>query len=373
MSETKAGLEGVVAGQSSICFIDGQAGELVYRGIDIHELAARSNFEEVAYLLWFGRLPKKGELEDLRGRLRAQYGLPAGVVDGLRAIAPNATPMDALRTGVSALAAFDPDAQETTPDANIRKSIRLTAQFGTLVATYDRLRRGLPLLEPDTSRGIAANFLYLLNGKEPTETAVKALDTALILHADHGFNASTFAARVCASTLADMHSAVTAAVATLKGPLHGGANERVMEMLKEIGSADRAEAWVQEKLGQKQRIMGIGHRVYKVLDPRAIHLKRMSEALCRQAGQAHWFEISQRVEDTVVQAKGLYPNVDFYSASTYHVLGLSADVFTPIFAVSRISGWTAHLLEQYADNRLIRPRQEYVGPKGVPYVPLAER
>jgi citrate synthase len=373
MSEARAGLEGVVAGRSSICFIDGQAGVLLYRGIDIHELAPRSTFEETAYLLWFGRLPKKSELEDLEHRLRAQYGLPGGVVAVLRSLAPRATPMDALRTGVSALAAFDPDATLTKPDANVRKAIRLTAQLGALVATYDRLRRGLPVLEPDTSRSVAANFLYLLNGKEPSETAVRALDTALVLQADHGFNASTFAARVAASTLADMHSAVTAAVATLKGPLHGGANEKVMEMLEAIGTVERAESWVKEKLARRERIMGIGHRVYKVLDPRAIHLKRMSEVLGRQAGEPHWFEISQRIEDTVVQAKGLYPNVDFYSASTYHVLGLSPDLFTPVFAVSRISGWTAHLLEQYADNRLIRPEQDYAGPKGAAYVPLAER
>ncbi len=373
MSDTKAGLKGIVAGRSAISYIDGEAGVLIYRGIDIHELAPRSTFEETAYLLWFGRLPKRGELEDLERRVRAQYGLPGGVVDVLRALAPSATPMDALRTGVSALASFDPDAGSSTPDANLRKAIRLTAQFGVLVATYDRLRRGLPILEPDSSRGVAANFLYLLNGAEPNETAVKALDTAFILHADHGFNASTFAARVTASTLADLHSAVTSAVATLKGPLHGGANEKVMEMLKAIGATERAEDWVRTRLAQKERIMGVGHPVYKVLDPRAIHLKRMSEALCRQAGQGHWYEISQRIEDTVVQAKGLYPNVDFYSASTYHVLGLTADLFTPVFAVSRISGWTAHVLEQHADNRLIRPLQEYAGPRDVPYVPLAER
>lgn len=373
MPEVKAGLEGIVAGQSSISFIDGTAGVLIYRGIDIHELAPRSTFEETAFLLWFGHLPKKSELDDLTDKFRSQYALAGGVIDVLRACARTSSPMEALRTGVSVLSAFDPDSADMSPEANVRKSIRLTAQLGTMVATIERIRTDQPVLEPEPSRGLAANFLYLLNGSEPSETAARALDTALVLHADHGLNASTFSARVTASTLSDMHSAVTSAVGTLKGPLHGGANQAVMEMLTDIGQLDRADAWVEEALAQKKRIMGIGHRVYKTLDPRAIHLKRMSKELGEQAGEPHWFRISERIEDIVLKLKGLYANVDFYSASTYHVLGLPTDLFTPIFAFSRVTGWTAHLLEQYADNRLIRPRIEYVGPRDVPYVPIQER
>jgi citrate synthase len=371
--EVKAGLEGVYVGQSSISFIDGQEGVLIYRGIDIHELAPKSTFEETAFLLWFGHLPDRGELADLENQIRSQYALPEGVVEILGGLPRTTSPMEALRTGVSALSGFDPDAADMSKDANVRKTVRLTAQFGTLVATYHRLRQGKPVLAPDDSRSISANFLYLLNGEEPSETAVRALDTALILHADHGLNASTFAARVTASTLSDMHSALTSAVGTLKGPLHGGANEKVMEMLTAIGTVDKADAWVKQALEAKERIMGIGHRVYKTLDPRAIHLKRMSKELGEQAEEPHWYIISERVEDAVKRAKGLDANVDFYSASTYHVLGLTSDLFTPIFAVSRVAGWTAHLLEQYADNRLIRPRLEYVGPKNVPYVPIEER
>lgn len=373
MPDVKAGLEGVYVGQSSISFIDGQEGVLIYRGIDIHDLAPVSNFEETAFLLWFGHLPSQEELRDLEQKIRSQYALPKGVIDILGNLPRTTSPMEALRTGVSALSGFDPDAVDMDKDANVRKAIRLTAQFGTLVATYDRLRKGKPLLEPDDSRSIAGNFLYLLNGEEPSETAVRALDTALILHADHGLNASTFAARVTASTLSDMHSALTSAVGTLKGPLHGGANEQVMVMLQEIGDPEKADEWVDRALKEKQRVMGIGHRVYKTLDPRAIHLKRMSKELGEQAGQPHWYVISEKVEDIVRRAKDLYANVDFYSASTYHVLGIETDLFTPIFAVSRVAGWTAHLLEQYGDNRLIRPRLEYVGPKNVPYVPLGER
>jgi citrate synthase len=371
--DVKAGLEGVYVGQSSISFIDGQEGVLIYRGIDIHELAPGSSFEETAFLLWFGHLPDQDELGDLEHKIRSQYVLPTGVIDILGDLPRTTSPMAALRTGVSALSGFDPDAGEMDKDANVRKATRLTAQFGTLVATYDRLRKGKPILQPDASRSIAGNFLYLLNGEEPSETAVRALDTALILHADHGLNASTFAARVTASTLSDMHSALTSAVGTLKGPLHGGANEQVMVMLQEIGDPEKADEWVDRALEKKQRIMGIGHRVYKTLDPRAIHLKRMSKELGEQAGQPHWYAISEKVENIVRRARDLYANVDFYSASTYHVLGIETDLFTPIFAVSRVAGWTAHLLEQYGDNRLIRPRLEYVGPKNVPYVPIGER
>ena len=373
MPEVKAGLEGVIAGQSNLSFIDGEAGVLIYRGLDIHELAPKSNFEETTYLLWNGHLPKKSELEELERQIRQNYALPGGVIDLLKGIPTSTPPMEALRTMVSALSSFDPDSSDMSREANIRKSIRLTAQFGTIVASYERLRRGQEILEPNESRSISGNFLYLLNGEEPSDTAVRALDTALILHADHGLNASTFAARVTASTLSDMHSALTSAVGTLKGPLHGGANEQVMRMLEEIQTIDKADEWVKNALANKQRIMGIGHRVYKTLDPRAIHLKRMSQELGEQAGEPHWYQISERIEEIVKNEKGLYANVDFYSASTYHVLGLQTDLFTPIFAVSRVSGWTAHLLEQYGENRLIRPRLEYIGPKNVPYVPIQER
>lgn len=373
MPEVKAGLEGIYVGQSSLSFIDGEAGTLIYRGIDIHELAPKSTFEETAYLLWFGHLPKKAELEDLEREIRSNFAIPGGVIDILRGLPKSTIPMEALRTGVSALSGFDSESEDMSTEANVRKSQRLTAQFGTLVATYDRIRRDQPVLEPDPNRSIASNFLYLLNGTEPSQTAERALDTALVLHADHGLNASTFAARVTASTLSDMHSALTSAVGALKGPLHGGANERVMAMLKEIDDLSRAEDWIKNALAEKQRIMGIGHRVYKTLDPRAIHLKRMSRELGEQAGQTKWYQMSELIEETVKKAKGLYANVDFYSASTYHVLGLTADVFTPIFAVSRVAGWTAHILEQYADNRLIRPRLEYVGPRNVPYVSMQER
>ena len=370
----KAGLEGVVAADSSICYIDGDAGILSYRGYNIHTLAENATFEETAYLLWFGRLPKRAELEELQQKLAAARGLPAAVMDFLRALPPKTVPMHMLRTAVSALSIYDPDAEDMSEQANIRKSIRLTAQMGTVVAAFARLRDGKQPVDPDPALSYAANFLYMLNGTRPAEVSAKTLDIALILHADHEFNASTFAGRVTAGTLADLHSATTSALGALKGPLHGGANEAVMKILAPIGSADEAVAHVREMLAAKKKVPGFGHRVYRTEDPRATHLRRMSEALGRQHNDPKWFEMSRAIEQLVNSEKRLNANVDFYSASTYHVLGIPIDLFTPVFAMSRITGWTAHFLEQYANNRLIRPRSDYVGPPvGQPWVPIEQR
>lgn len=373
--ETTKGLEGVVAANSSICYIDGDAGVLAYRGIDIHELADHSNFEEVCYLLWFGKLPTRAELQEFRMQLVRERKLDAQIVSLLRQAPKHALPMDVLRTMVSALAFFDPEEKSNTAEANLHKSLRLTSQIAMIVAAYDRVRKGLPLVEPDRSLSHAGNFLYMLNGEVPSDTATKALDIALILHADHELNASTFAARVTAATLSDMHSAITSAIGALKGPLHGGANEEVFKILESIDSAgaDPVE-YVKGMLAQKKKIPGFGHRVYTTEDPRATHLRQMSRDLGYSSGQAKWFETSRKIEQFINQEKKLNANVDFYSASTYHTLGIEIDLFTPIFAVSRISGWTAHVMEQLGDNRLIRPRAEYVGP-AYPnkYVPMEKR
>ena len=363
MTHAPKGLEGVVATTSKICYIDGDNGVLAYRGIDIHELAEKSNFEETCFLLWHGKLPSADELQHLRGRLAVERKLDAAVVDFLSRAPKSAAPMDVLRTAVSFLGLSDPDGKSNDHDANVRKSIRLTSQIAMIVAGYDRLRKGKKLVEPDASLSHAANFLLLLNGAKPSETAERALDIALILHADHELNASTFAARETASTLSDMHSAITSAVGTLKGPLHGGANEAVFHILEKIDAigADPV-AYVRDMLANKQKVSGFGHRVYRTEDPRATHLRRMSEDLCHASGQPKWFEMSRKIEQFVKAEKKLNANVDFYSASTYHVLGIDVDLFTPIFAVSRISGWAAHVIEQLDDNRLIRPRADYVGP-----------
>jgi citrate synthase len=372
----KAGLEDVVAAPSAICYLDGDRGVLAYRGYDIHELANRSTFEETCYLLWHGYLPSRAALGELQSRLAASRPLPEGILRLMRMLPP-ADGMDALRTVVSALAHYDPDAGNTSGDAPYRTSVRLTAQVGSVVATLARLSRGGHPIAPDPALGHAANFLYMLTGDRPAETAVRALDIALILHADHEFNASTFAGRVAAATLTDVHSAITAAVATLKGPLHGGANAEVMQLLLTIGpdASDRMiDDAIRVRLGRKEKIPGFGHRVYRTEDPRATHLRRMSQELGQRAGNARWFEMSQRIEALVKSEKKLNPNVDFYSASTYYLLGIPIEFFTPLFAVSRMSGWTAHLLEQYANNRLIRPRAEYVGPDyPQPYLPLDTR
>ncbi len=369
------GLEGVVATTSGICYIDGERGILAYRGIDIHELADKSTFEEVCYLLLFGRLPTRTELRDFSLNLVRERKLDAGIISLLHQAPRHALPMDVLRTTVSALSYWDPEEQVNTHDANVHKSIRLTAQIAMIVAAYDRIRKGKPLVEPDRSLSHAGNFLWMLTGEPPSKTAERALDVALILHADHELNASTFAARVTAATLSDMHSAITSAIGALKGPLHGGANEAVFRILEQIDSsgADAVE-FVNGMLAQKKKVPGFGHRVYHTEDPRATHLRQMSKELGTSSGEIKWFEISRRIEEFIKQDKKLNANVDFYSASTYHTLGIDIDLFTPIFAVSRISGWTAHVLEQLDDNRLFRPRAEYIGPAyPAPYVPMDRR
>ena len=357
------GMEGIVATNSSICYIDGDLGVLAYRGIDIHELADRSNFEETCYLLWFGRLPKPAELTELRERLARERHLDPAIVEFLRTVPKTALPMDVLRTAVSALAFYDADEKNNDHDANVRKAIRLTSQIAMIVAAYDRIRKGKPVVEADRSLSHAANFLLQLTGTRPSSTAERALDIALILHADHELNASTFAARVTAATLSDMHSAITSAIGALKGPLHGGANEAVYRILASIDREKSDPAvYVRNMLAQKKKIPGFGHRVYNTEDPRATHLRVMSRDLGRSSGQPQWYDMSEKIENLVKTEKKLNANVDFYSASTYYVLGIDEDLFTPVFAVSRISGWTAHVIEQLDDNRLIRPRADYIGP-----------
>jgi citrate synthase len=358
------GLEGIVATTSGVCYIDGDAGVLAYRGIDIHELADHSNFEETCYLLWFGKLPNAGELKELRERLAAERTLDPGIIKFLREAPRTALPMDVLRTAVSALAFYDADNRKNDHDANVRKAIRLTSQIAMIVAAYDRIRKDKPVVDADRALSHSANFLWQLNGTKPSSTAERALDIALILHADHELNASTFAARVTAATLSDMHSAITSAIGALKGPLHGGANEAVYRILEAIDQekADPVEH-VRGMLAQKKKVPGFGHRVYHTEDPRATHLRVMSRDLGKSSGQPQWYEMSEKIEQFVKMEKKLNANVDFYSASTYHVLGLDEDLFTPIFAVSRISGWAAHVIEQLDDNRLIRPRADYVGPE----------
>ena len=363
MTQAPKGLEGVVATTSKICYIDGENGVLAYRGIDIHELAQKSSFEETCYLLWYGKLPGDAELRELSDQLAAERKLDAAVVEFLSRLPRGAQPMDVLRTAVSALALYDPQASANDHAANVRKSIRLTSQIAMIVAAYDRLRKGKTIVSPDSQLSHAANFLLMLTGEKPSDTAERALDIALILHADHELNASTFAARVTAATLSDMHSAITSAIGTLKGPLHGGANEAVFHFLEEIDrrQMDPVE-YIRGMLTQKKKISGFGHRVYHTEDPRATHLRRMSQDLGRTSGEPKWFEMSRKIEQFMKSEKKLNANVDFYSASTYHVLGIDVDLFTPIFAVSRISGWTAHVIEQLDDNRLIRPRADYIGP-----------
>lgn len=369
------GLEGIVAAHSGICWIDGDAGVLAYRGIDIHELAEKSTFAETAYLLWFGKLPTQAELAGFRAQLVAGRVLPPEILRMLETLPKHAMPMEVLRTIVSALSLYDADEKDNSHDANVRKSFRLTSQIAMIVAAYDRIRKGKKVVSPDPALSHAGNFLWMLNGEKPSATAERALDVALILHADHELNASTFAARVIAATLSDMHSAITGAIGALKGPLHGGANEAVMRILFEIDKqgADPVE-YVRQMLAEKKKISGFGHRVYHTEDPRATHLRRMSEDLGRASGNPKWFEMSRKIELFVNKEKGLNANVDFYSASTYTTLGIDVDLFTPIFAISRIAGWAAHVIEQLDDNRLIRPRAEYNGPEyPAKYVPMEKR
>jgi 2-methylcitrate synthase len=369
------GLEGVVATKSSICWIDGDAGVLSYRGIDIHELATRSTFEETTYLLWFGKLPTADELSGFSANLAAARALDPKILDLLRSVPSSATPMEVLRTAVSLLSMYDADEKDSSHDANVRKSYRLTAQIAMIVAIYDRIRKGKQVVEADKSLSHAANFLWMLNGEKPSDTATKALDIALILHADHELNASTFAARVIAATLSDMHSAITGAIGALKGPLHGGANEATMKLLYAIeASGQDPVEYVRQMFARKEKISGFGHRVYHTEDPRATHLRRMSEDLGKSSGSTKWFDMSRKIELFVKEEKKLNANVDFYSASTYTTLGIDIDLFTPIFAVSRIAGWAAHVIEQHDDNRLIRPRADYVGPAyPQAYTPISQR
>ena len=369
------GLEGIIATKSSICWIDGEAGVLAYRGVDIHDLAVHSTFEETTYLLWFGALPTAAQLADFSKELATARTLNWRIYDFLRSVPTDATPMEVMRTAVSLLSLYDADEKDMSHDANVRKAYRLTSQIAMIVAIFDRIRKGKSIVDPDRSLGHSANFLKMLNGKNPLPEAERALDVALILQADHELNASTFAARVIASTLSDMHSAIVGAIGALKGPLHGGANAETMKLLFAI---DEAEAdpveYVRNLLARKVKISGFGHRVYVTEDPRATHLRKMSEDLGKAAGNTKWFDMSRKIELFIKEEKKLNANVDFYSASTYTTLGIEIDLFTPIFAVSRIAGWAAHVIEQLDDNRLIRPRADYIGPVYPnPYVPMAER
>jgi len=368
-----AGLEDVVAGTSAICFIDGVEGRLVYCGYDIHDLAEQATFEEVVYLLWHGELPTSEQLVALKNKLFANAALPSEIIQLMKALPKQALPMEMLRTAVSALSMYDPDGDQNEPEVNRRRALRLVARIPTIVAAAHRIRQGLEPIAPRFDLNLASNFLYMFSGTVPNDLHSHAFDIALILHADHELNASTFSARVTAATLSDMYSAITSAIGTLKGPLHGGANEQVMKMLIEIGGIDSAEKWITDALASKRKIMGFGHRVYRTEDPRATHLRGMSKQIGEQVGQPEWYAMSQVIETIVKQQKKLNPNVDFYSASMYHAMGIPTDLFTPIFACSRVSGWTAHVLEQYANNRIIRPRAEYTGPTRRSFVPINQR
>jgi len=368
-----AGLRGVVAAQSAIGDVNGEEGILIYQGYNIHDLAEHSTFEEVIFLLWNGRLPKSDELADLKARFQANYAIPSEIIEMMKTFPKDASPMDVLRTTVSALGFYDKDGHKTDRDAAVQTAVKLTGQLGTLVAAWERIRSGQDVIAPDSSLSIAENFLYMMRGEKPEADETHIFDVALILHADHELNASTFTTRVVSGTLADMYGAVTAGVAALAGPLHGGANTNVMKMLLEIGDEDKVEAWVDEALASKRKIMGIGHAVYKTEDPRATWLRKFSKQLGEKYGNLKWFEMSQKIENLMHEKKGMYPNVDFYSASAYYLMGIPLDQYTPIFAVSRISGWTGHILEQYGNNKLIRPRAEYIGARDQKYVPIDER
>jgi citrate synthase len=367
------GLAGIVAAESALSFIDGQAGRLSYRGFDIHVLATHASFLEAVFLLWYDALPSAPELAAFAGTLAGQRALPVKLGRLLRVLPADSSPMATLRTAVSVAGQLDPEADDNSRDADLRKAGRLLAVMPTVVAAFDRLRRGIEPVEPDPDLDHAANFLYMLHGDRPSETAARALDTSLLLYLEHGLNASTFTARVVASTLSDLHSAVTAAISALKGSLHGGANAKAMEMLLEIGEPDEVDGYVDRALAEKRKLMGFGHRVYRTEDPRATHLRRMSEALSRDAGKDRWFELSRRVEESMLERKGLHCNVDFHCATVYYSLGLPIDLYTPLFAIGRLGGWAAHVMEQHANNRLIRPRAEYTGELDRPWVPMEHR
>ncbi len=373
---TDIGLVNTIVARSSLSFINGEEGVLEYVGFDIDSLARQSTFEECTYLLWNRRLPSRAELADFTAQVRSNYDLSESMWDLIVSLPRDANPMHALRTMTSALALEDPACDDPSEEANLRKSMTMLAKMPALIAGFDRHRKGLDLVRPDEEATLAENFLYMLNGEKPTERMARAMDICLILHADHGFNASTFASLVTISTLSDMYSAVTTAIGTLKGPLHGGANQGVMYMLQEIESLDDVESYVLNKFANKEKIMGFGHRVYKAYDPRATYLKTFAEGIAQDTGNMELFEKSKKIEeimDREVGAKGIYPNVDFYSATTYFSLGIDLDLFTTLFAMSRVSGWTAHCLEYLAENRLIRPRCDYVGPHELAYVPITQR
>ncbi|MBK7393887.1 MAG: citrate synthase [Chloracidobacterium sp.] len=372
-SAAAAGLRGVVAAQSSIGDVNGEQGILIYQGYDIHDLAEHATFEEVVYLLWHGNLPTAAELDTLKAELRANYEVPAQVLELMKQFPKTADPMDVLRTAVSTLDFFDPAGHATDRENATRAATKITGQIGTIAAAWDRIRNGKDVISPDKSLGIAENFLYMLNGERPDADEARMFDVCLILHADHELNASTFTTRVVAGTLADMYGCVTAGIAALAGPLHGGANTAVMKMLIEIGEPDKVDGWLEKALEEKRKIMGIGHAVYKTEDPRATWLRRYSKHMADKTGTLKWYEMSQRIENLMLEKKGMHPNVDFYSASTYYLMGIALDMYTPIFAVSRISGWTGHILEQYAHNKLIRPRAEYIGERDRKYVAIGER
>ncbi|HNP69782.1 MAG TPA: citrate synthase [Kouleothrix sp.] len=367
------GLEGIVAAATAISYIDGINGRLFYRGIDINDLAQHSTFEETTALLWYGKLPTAGQFESFQRKFLENRQIPNEILALLMSLPKKTAPMEVLRTAVSALSSYDPDDLDNSLEANVHKSTRLTASMPTIVAAWDRIRKGQWPILPHNTLGHAANFLYMLTGKEPDAKSAQVLDTCLILHADHGLNASTFSARITASTLSDLHSAITSALGTLKGPLHGGANEQVMHMLREIGQVDRVDQYIRGAVNAKKKIMGFGHRVYKADDPRAAWLQRLSRELAESSGNRKWYDMSERIRVLVQESKPLPVNVDFYSASVYYTLGIPIDLFTPIFAISRVAGWTAHVYEQYSDNRLIRPESEYIGPMDVQYTPMAER
>jgi citrate synthase len=362
MPVTAKGLEGIVANSTSLSDVLGQEGILIYAGYDINEIAGNASFEETIHLLWHGELPNRAQLDTLSKKLRAARELPQPIVDFLRNAPKNAGPMDVIRTAVSMLGLYDANPKDESPEANYNRSVSITAKMGVITAYFHRARKGLDLPPVRTDLSEAAHFLYLINGTEPSAEAARTLDVAYVLHADHGMNASTFSARVTIATLSDMYSAITSAIGTLKGPLHGGANEGVIHMLQEIGSEDKVDAWVETQLEQKKKIMGIGHRVYKVLDPRAPHLREMAIILSNQLGEPKWIRMSERIASILKERKGLNANVDFYSATVYYSMGIPTDLFTPIFAIARAAGWTGHVMEQLADNRLYRPLSEYTGP-----------
>ena len=368
-----AGLRGVVAAQSAIGDVNGEKGVLIYQGYDIHDLAENSTFEEVVYLLWNGKLPQARELADLIEQFQANYAVPDQILEMMATFPKDANPMDVLRTSISALGFFDKDGHGTDRATAVKTAVKLTAQIGTLVAAWERIRTDKEIVAPDSTMSIAENFLYMFTGEKAAADEAKMFDTALILHADHELNASTFTTRVIAGTLADIYGAVTGGIAALAGPLHGGANTNVMKMLKEIGSEDKVDDWLNKALEEKRKIMGIGHAVYKTEDPRATWLRKFSKQLGEKKGEMKWFNMSQKIEKAMLDKKGMYPNVDFYSASAYYLMDIPLDQYTPIFAISRISGWTGHILEQYGNNKLIRPRAEYIGERDLKYTPVGER